>query len=90
MCFSTVAVDTQFTNCPLDESIDSMTMRTLRFCHSESDKDTEANTLRIDRGATSLSEEIIEHLVLFILVDYVGCRWHTCHRFVFHMISELQ
>jgi len=30
------------TNCPLDESIDSRTMETLRFRHTESDRDTEA------------------------------------------------
>jgi len=44
-------------NCPLDESIDSRTMETLRFCHSDSNRDSEAD---IDRETTSLGEEIYE------------------------------
>ena len=47
-------------NCPLNESIDSRTMETLRFRHSESDRDTEADVLRDDRGAISLGEGIYE------------------------------
>jgi len=39
----------------LDESIDSL--ETLRFCHPESNGDSEANISRGDRGATSLDEE---------------------------------
>jgi len=46
-------------NCPLNESIDSRTMETLRFYHSESDRDTEADVLQDDR-AISLGEEIYE------------------------------
>jgi len=42
-------------NCPLDESIDSL--ETLRFGHSESNTDTEANISQGDREATSLGEE---------------------------------
>jgi len=45
-------------NCPLDESIDSSTMESLRFCHSESNRDSEADIPQGDRGAISLSEEI--------------------------------
>jgi len=30
-------------NCPLDESIDSSTIESLRFRHSESTRDTESN-----------------------------------------------
>jgi len=47
-------------NCPLDESIDSRTMETLRFRHSESDRDTETDSLRDDRRAISLGDEIYE------------------------------
>ena len=47
-------------NCPLDESIDSSTMETLRFRHSDSNCDTEADTSCGDRGATSLDEVIYE------------------------------
>ena len=39
-------------NCPMDESIDSL--ETLRFGHSESNGDSEAN---ISRGTTSLGQE---------------------------------
>ena len=46
-------------NCPLDKSIDSSTMESLRFCHTESDRDTETDILRGDRGTMSLDEEII-------------------------------
>jgi len=35
-------------NCPLDESIDSGTMETLRFCNTESSRDTEAGILQVD------------------------------------------
>ena len=47
-------------NYPLDESIDSMTIESLVFCHSESNRDTEADILRGDRGTISLGEEIHE------------------------------
>jgi len=47
-------------NCPLDESIDSSTMESLRFCHTESTGDTEADISRGDGGAASLNEEIHE------------------------------
>ena len=47
-------------NCPLDESIDSMTVESLRFCHTESHRDTEIDISRGDRGASSLNEEIYE------------------------------
>jgi len=67
-------------NCPLDESIDSRTLETLRFCHTGSTVDTEADISRGGRGATSFGEEIHEEarwwigdLVLFVSVDDVGC-----------------
>ena len=44
-------------NCPLDETIDSRTMETLMFCPIESNRDTEADILQGDGGATSMSEE---------------------------------
>ena len=47
-------------NCPLDESIDSSTLESLRFCHSESNSDTEGDILQDDRGAISMDEEIHE------------------------------
>ena len=47
-------------NCPLDESIDSMTMESLRFCHTESNRDTEADIPLGERVATRLGEEILE------------------------------
>ena len=47
-------------NCPSDESIDSRTMESLRFRHSESNRDTEADIWRDGRGATSLGEGIHE------------------------------
>jgi len=47
-------------NCPSDESIDSRTMESLRFCHTESSRDTETNISQGDRGVTSLSKEIHE------------------------------
>ena len=47
-------------NCPLDESIDSSTLESLRFRHSESTRDTEADISRDDRGATSICEGINE------------------------------
>jgi len=46
-------------NCPLDESLDSRTMETLRFYHPESNSDTEGD-MSHDRVATSLDEEIYE------------------------------
>ena len=47
-------------NCPLDESIDSMTIESLMFRHSESNRDTAADISRGDRGTVSLGEEIHE------------------------------
>jgi len=47
-------------NCPLDESIDSSTMESIMFRHSESNRDSEADILRDDRGTISLSEGIHE------------------------------
>jgi len=47
-------------NCPLVESIDSRTLESLRFCHPESNRDTEANISQDDRGADSMGEEIHE------------------------------
>jgi len=47
-------------SCPLDESIDYSTMETLRFYHSESNMDTEADIFRSDRGTTFMGEEIHE------------------------------
>ena len=47
-------------NCPLDKSIDSSTMETLKFRHSESTRDTEADTSQDSGGTTSLGEEIRE------------------------------
>jgi len=47
-------------NCPLDESIDSMTIESLRFRHTESNRDTETDISRGDRGTISLGEEIHE------------------------------
>ena len=47
-------------NCPLDESIDSMTIESLMFHHSESNRDTEADISRGDRGTISLGEKIHE------------------------------
>jgi len=47
-------------NCPLDESIDSMTMESLRSCHTESNRDTEVDIPVGERVATRLSEEILE------------------------------
>jgi len=47
-------------NCPLDESIDSMTIESLMFHHSQSNRDTEADISRGDRGTISLDEEIHE------------------------------
>ena len=66
-------------NCPLDESIDSRTMETLRFCHLESNRDTEADISQ-GEGGGCFGEEMhegagwwIEHSVLLIPVDDVGC-----------------
>jgi len=56
---SRLILDLLEANCPSNESIDSRTMESLRFCHSESDRDTEADVLRDDR-AISLGEEIYE------------------------------
>jgi len=47
-------------NCPLDESIDLSTMETIRFRHSDSDCDTEAEISCGDRETISLGEEIHE------------------------------
>ena len=47
-------------NCPLDESIDPGTMESLRFRHSKSNSDTEADIPRGDTGAISLGDEIHE------------------------------
>jgi len=47
-------------NCPLDESTDSMTIESLRFCHSESNRDTVADISQGGGGAISLGEEIHE------------------------------
>jgi len=57
---SRLMLDLLEANCPLDESIDSRTMETLRFRHSESDRDTETDSLRDDRRAISLGDEIYE------------------------------
>jgi len=45
-------------NCPLDKSIHSSAMETLKFCHSESNSESEADIWRGDRGATSVGEEV--------------------------------
>jgi len=45
-------------NCPLDESIYSNTLENFSFHHTESDRDTEANTSRGAERETSLGEEI--------------------------------
>ena len=47
-------------NCPFDESIDSSTMESLKFHHSESTGESETDILRGDRGAITLGEEIHE------------------------------
>ena len=47
-------------NCPLDESMDSMTIESLRFRHTESNRDTEVNISQGDRGTISLGKEIHE------------------------------
>jgi len=47
-------------NCPVDESISSRTMETLRFCDQASNVDTEAETSWSDRGVISQGEEIYE------------------------------
>ena len=77
-------------DCPLDESMDSMTTEPLTFCHTQSNRDSETDTSQVDRGATSLGEEIHEEarwwigdLVLSIPVDNVVCRWHTNYCFVY-------
>ena len=61
-------------NCFLEQSINSMTMESIIFRQSESNRDTEADISRDDRGVTSLSTEIyegerwwIDHSALFIL-----------------------
>ena len=62
-------------NCPLDTSTSSKTIETLKFFHSESKSDTEANISQDNQGGTSIGEEIYEeerwwlgHLVLFFPV----------------------
>jgi len=47
-------------NCPLDESMDSKTMESLRFRHTEPDSDTEVGISRGNRRTTSIGEEIYE------------------------------
>ena len=47
-------------SCPLDESIDHKTMETLRFRHSESNRDTEADILQSDRGTTIMGEKYMK------------------------------
>jgi len=47
-------------NCPLDESICSGTMESIRFHHTESSGEIEVDISRGDRGAISLGEEIHE------------------------------
>jgi len=47
-------------NCFLDESIDSSTIESIMFRHTESARDTETDILRGDGGTTSLGEEIHE------------------------------
>jgi len=47
-------------DCPLDKSIDCSTMEPLRFRHSKSSRDTEADISLGNRGATALDEEIHE------------------------------
>ena len=44
----------------LDENIDSSTLESLKFCHSESNRDTEADISWDDRGAISVDEETHE------------------------------
>jgi len=71
-------------------------MESLRFRHSESNRDTE-EILRDDRGATSMDEEIheearwwIEHSMLFIPLDDFGCRRHDiffCSLFTTWVVS---
>ena len=55
-------------NCFLEQSINSMTMESIIFRQSESNRDTEADISRDDRGVTSLSTEI-----------YEGERWWIDH-----------
>ena len=47
-------------DCPLGESIDSSTIETLVFCHSESTRDTEGDSSSGDQGVASLGEGIHE------------------------------
>jgi len=57
-------------NCPLDESIDSNTVKSLRFRHSESTRDTESDIFWGDRGSIEgIHEEAIwlEDSMYFIL-----------------------
>jgi len=74
-CCSGVAVDLLEANYPLDESIDSSTMSSLRFCYTESTGDTEADISPCGRGATSPNEEIHkeERSWIFIPLDDIGC-----------------
>ena len=75
-------------NCPLDESIDSMTIESLMFHHSQSNRDTAAGISQGDRGAISLGEEIHEEArrwmecSVFIPVDNVGYIVRTSHYFI--------
>ena len=59
-------------NCFLEQSINSMTMESIIFRQSESNRDTEADISRDDRGVTSLSTEI-----------YEGERWWIDHSALF-------
>jgi len=40
--------------------MDSMTTEPLTFCHTQSNRDSETDISQVDRGATSLGEEIHE------------------------------
>jgi len=72
-------------NCPLDESIDSSTVESLRFRHSESTRDTESDILWGDRGTIEGIYEArwLEDSMYFICVDDVRCILRTGHCFVF-------
>ena len=47
-------------HCDFDDIDKSIIMESLRFCHTESNRGTEADILRGDRGAISVSKEIHE------------------------------
>jgi len=72
-------------NCPLDESIDSSTIESLRFRHSESTRDTESDISWGDRGSIEgIHKEArwLEDSMYFIRVDDVRCILRTDHSFV--------